>query len=390
MEYEFDKEIDSLLRQARPETAVSESFNAHVDADEISLFAENALTQKARMRVTEHLADCAKCRKILSNVIALNAEAASEIVHTEETKPIVLKGAIPWYRKILAFPRLAYTMGGLTVLLAGMIVYVVLQSYNESKTTSLAQMEKSVERPRGASGASSEGDSITVETYSNTANAAATNASNAATTTANSATNTASAKPNSPIVSANSNTAILSAPKDQPAIAQAAPTPAVGGSNLAERERSTEDKTATADAGISIDGVDRAGAQPNYRQSQVTRNQSITPDSKSVESRQIQSLPMTTQAPRVAQAAPPQEADDSPKARVVKKETSEKTKSVSGKDFVYKDNVWYDKSYRQQKTTNVSRNSGDYKKLDSGLRSVADNLGGTVVIVWDGKAYRIQ
>lgn len=382
MEYEFDKEIDSLLRQARPETIVSDKFNAHPDADEISLFAENALTQKARMRVTEHLADCAKCRKILSNVIALNSEGLSENLHTEEPKAIV-ETAIPWYRRLFIFPQLAYTMGGLTVLLAGMIGYVALQSYNESKNASIAQMERSVERPRGASGASSEGETATIEQYStNTANAASA-VSNAA-----ASANSAAAKPNQPVSSVNSNAAILTARKDQSPVIQAEPTPATT-ENLAERERATEDKTTNAGTNYSADSLARAGAQPNIQQDSATRNQTVMPDSRSVQSRQVQNLPMTARAPMsVAKAAPPD--DDTPKEKVDKKETSEKNKSVGGKDFIYKDNVWYDKSYKQQKTTNVRRNSDVYKKLDSGLRSIADSLGGTVVIVWNGRAYRIQ
>lgn len=389
MDYEFDKEIDSLLRQARPDIVASGNFNAHVDADEISLFAENALTQKARMRVSEHLADCAKCRKILSNVIALNAGESSEIVHTEEPKPAITESAIPWYRRIFAFPQLAYTMGGLTVLLAGMIGYVMLQSYNESKSTSIAQMERSVERPRGTTGADSEGETTTIETYPQSAvNTAASNASNAAVTTANAAANIA-AKPGFSGGSAvNSNSAAAPMPKKDEA---SVPPPPVSANSLAEREQITQDSAVTGE-NYSTDRATRAGAQPNYQQNAITRNQTqITPDSRNVQSRQIESLPMNGRAaPRVLQAAPPVENDDALKEKAEKKAEPEKTRNTGGKDFIYKDNVWYDKDYRQQKTVNVRRNSDDYKKLDAGLRSIADNLGGTVVIVWGGKAYRIQ
>lgn len=401
MEYEFDKEIDSILRQVRRDTYVSPDLDAHLDANEISLFAENALTQKARMRVTEHLADCAKCQKILSTVIVLNAEDASENLHTEGAKPLVTEAAIPWYRKLFAFPQLAYTMGGLTVLLAGMIGYVTLQSYNESKSTSVAQLERSVERPRGASGASSDGETVTIEQYSNAANAAS-NAGNTTMTTTNSASSTA-VKPISPTASANANVAASTPTKDQSLAVQSEPTPAVTANNLAEKEQKTEDKTSTADTTYSADGSDRAGGQPNYRQNPAARNQTITPDSRNVQSKQIQNLPIqgrqTQNLPMVnpiperdvqAAAPPPQENDDSAKAKVVKKDAFEKTRSISGKNFVYKNSVWYDKSYKQQKTINVCRNSDDYKKLDSGLRSIADNLGGTVIIVWNSKAYRIQ
>jgi hypothetical protein len=90
-----------------------------------------------------------------------------------------------------------------------------------------------------------------------------------------------------------------------------------------------------------------------------------------------------TESAPAKRAAKPRNVDD-------KQELSEKRKSVSGKDFVYQNGVWYDRAYKQQNTVNVRRNSDEYKKLDSGLRAIADNLGGTVVIIWKTTAYRIQ
>jgi hypothetical protein len=67
-----------------------------------------------------------------------------------------------------------------------------------------------------------------------------------------------------------------------------------------------------------------------------------------------------------------------------------KSRRVGGKDFQFRNGAWYDTAYRGQGTTNVRRGSDDYKKLDSGLRSIAESLDGVVVTVWGGKAYRIQ
>lgn len=64
--------------------------------------------------------------------------------------------------------------------------------------------------------------------------------------------------------------------------------------------------------------------------------------------------------------------------------------SVGGKNFRRENNVWYDSAYRGQATVNVARGTNEYKKLDANLRAVAENLGGTVVVVWKQKAYRIQ
>ena len=66
-------------------------------------------------------------------------------------------------------------------------------------------------------------------------------------------------------------------------------------------------------------------------------------------------------------------------------------RTAGGKSFERRDDgVWYDSSYRGQSTKKISRGSDRYKKLDGDLRSIANELGGTVVIVWKGTAYRIQ
>ena len=66
------------------------------------------------------------------------------------------------------------------------------------------------------------------------------------------------------------------------------------------------------------------------------------------------------------------------------------SRAVGGKTFNNRDGAWYDSSYHGQATANYRRGTAEYKKLDVGLRSIADTLGGTVVIVWKAKAYRIQ
>ncbi len=70
-------------------------------------------------------------------------------------------------------------------------------------------------------------------------------------------------------------------------------------------------------------------------------------------------------------------------------ETSETT-SVGGKTFKRANGVWTDSAYHGQSTKNISRGTNEYKKLDYGLRSIVENIGGTVIVVWKEKAYRVQ
>lgn len=65
-------------------------------------------------------------------------------------------------------------------------------------------------------------------------------------------------------------------------------------------------------------------------------------------------------------------------------------RSAGGRTFEDRNGVWTDTAYRGQAVTVYKRGSDSYKKLDSGIRSIADQLGGTVIIVAGSRAYKIQ
>lgn len=398
MEFEFDKEMDSLLRQAaRDSGVVSKNFDAHADADEISLFAENALPVKARVRVTEHLADCNRCRKILSNVISLNSETESENVHAKE---IVAVSAVPvaWYKKLFAFPQIAFAMGALALVFSGVIAFMVLQNVRETQNDSVAQLEDVQEKPQNAKGMSSDGETTSSESYSMPNSAATSNM-----TSANSTSNISPAslnaptagmnKPNGPVSSmaANSNSSIsvneepIAADKDlkpSPKVVKSLDQPAESGEKqdfkvtTSPPQKKENEYRADKDEAISVQRQ-----QTELSQNSVAQNQSgIMPDA-----RNVQRAPSARAESKAAGAR-----RNSASEEEAAKEKSSNLRSVGGKTFKYSEGVWYDSAYNQQRTTNIRRGTDDYKKLDSGLRSIAENLGGVVVVVWKDKAYRIQ
>ncbi len=97
MELNFDKEMDVLLRQSAREDetafAATNRKSAHLDADEISAFAENALPEKIRQNYILHLADCERCRTNLSSLILLDTETEIRAVHALENE--IIASAIP-------------------------------------------------------------------------------------------------------------------------------------------------------------------------------------------------------------------------------------------------------------------------------------------------------
>ena len=70
---------------------------------------------------------------------------------------------------------------------------------------------------------------------------------------------------------------------------------------------------------------------------------------------------------------------------------SPQTRSVKGRKFQQRGNALVDVKFKASMSIrNIARGSDEYDALDSGLRSIAQQLSGEVVVVWKGKAYRIR
>ena len=66
------------------------------------------------------------------------------------------------------------------------------------------------------------------------------------------------------------------------------------------------------------------------------------------------------------------------------------SRTAGGRKFTNRDGAWYDTDNKGHATTNARRGTDDVKKLDSGDRSIANEIDGVVVVVWKSRAYRIQ
>lgn len=66
------------------------------------------------------------------------------------------------------------------------------------------------------------------------------------------------------------------------------------------------------------------------------------------------------------------------------------SRKVGGRTFENRNGAWYDSKYTGQATTNIRRGTDEFTKLDSGLRKIAKELNGVVVVLWKEKAYRIN
>ncbi len=381
MEFEFDKEIDSLLRQSARGETVSVFNNPHLDADEISLFAENALPEKTKTVYTKHFADCERCRKILSNVVSQNSETHAETVHAKEIK-LAAAASIPWYRRLFAAPNLAYALGALVLIFGALIAFTFLKSVPQN-----SEISQTREAPSGNNG----GETKTIES-----NAATTNSVSAMSNAGSIMSN--ASRTNSAVVSNGSNAASTA---NNSSFSNSAPTTNKQSLQKSEpaKNDTTQSETPKNAAPVENNSVDakkekielQAGAMnlAEQRRTASEKEETVSVNSNSAKSDADAAAPVASSAKPQMRVSAGRAAPMAKQNRIMKTESVE-TRQVGGKTFSRENNVWYDSAYGGQGATNVRRGSEDFKKLDAGLRSVADSLGGTIVVLWKGKAYRIQ
>jgi hypothetical protein len=385
MELDFDKEIDALLRKARRDSPAAQGAPAsrHLDADEMSAFVENVVPERSRAFYVAHLADCDSCRRTLVELNSLNTDAAPATA--SEAAAAVAVSEMPWWKRLFAMPNLAYAMGVLVLLFSGLMGYLVLQRSPASRDAQIARVNER-------------------ETYTSTSNAntAASAVPETANTSTDSVANTTSNNPLGDVqrsgvavgtsgvpaeseskpegnnetnqaATANESARVsppppppatsVATPEQQPSIAAAAPM-AKAPAKPAKDDK-TEPYADTTAAG--------SGEQPNKNQAEM----------QDAEKRKaLRAAPLVV--------GPTQGNAQSQIAQQSVQNNAIFTRTVKGRTFEYRNGGWYDRDYTGGATTNVHRGTEEFKKLDDGLRSIAGKLDGTIVVVWKGKAYKIQ
>ena len=384
MELEFDNEIDALLRKAHNGgrgVLVGDTTKLHLDADEISAFAEHAVPDSTKKKYIAHFADCERCRSTLSELILLNSEAGTEVASVVSAPG---ENAVPWYRKLFLFPNLAYAMGGLVLLFSGFLAFSVIKNTENQPSSDISQIAKTQEP-------AANGPNLGYEETYDAANKPMANAMNSAANTmanaANASVNTASTK------DAPAPAATVPSSDDYK---QAAPSFSTDGIISGGKAQAETPPAKPDDRPVTMSDKNDLGKAEEQRRG---RDQEV---SKEKDEKKLRSQPAPSGGPFKAMKGPSRNdrndsnmRDNAPAAKKSAQAESSISlnsldrRQVSGKTFERK-GVWYDSTYRGQPTTNVRRGTSDYKKLESGLRSIGDNLGGTIVVVWKEKAYRID
>lgn len=386
-----DKQIDLLMRRYAP-SANRAIAGEHLDADEISAFAEGNLPPAARMRYVSHLADCDHCRQMVSQVTLSGAGAA-------RAEPVPEKSHRTFWQTLtglFALPVLRYAAFAAVLVIVAGVAYVALR--RPRPTDMVAVNEPANQQPASATKPLG-----TLDDSQNKQSSSATPAPLAQPTAAGEA----------PKLTETTTAPTTSTLKDQPApveaekkaaepvIASKVPAyspPPPGDTQTGTREQPSLAGTVTAGKAASIDKLesqrDRDVSKEAGRTDDASRNmmnQPAAPQQRARDEKGKGGPSRNFENFRQNQAA-----NDAPKTVGAddKRQTTEEapaTRSVGGRTFRRQGPSWVDQKFKTSMSVkSVSRGSDEFKALDSGLRSIAQQLGGEVLVVWKGQAYLIR
>ena len=379
MRQETNNEIDLLLRRLSRREATSESrINGdHLDADELSSYVENALPAAARAHYTEHLAECANCRKLvaqLSSAAGLVNEKVSEV------------SGPPAFRKFLASlfsPMvLRYAVPALGLIVIAAIGFTVLRRQERQTTNSVAQLKEQDRSRVPGSGEQTASSSSPVAADENSKSRAATPEPHT-----NKTNEVAASPPNAP-ASVGAVTAEVkqdaaktekqpeaSAPEPKPT---ATPAATVADVRTVEAER-------TQPQGRSTTASERAKEKSNEPATGAERRSEEVAAARPAAAPAKKVLGL-----RSGDAVKSQRDDTAEKD----KNEAAATRSVAGRHFRKEKGVWIDTAYDSSRATvNLTRGSEQYRALvadEPTIKTIAEQLDGEIIVVWKGRAYRIR
>jgi hypothetical protein len=418
-------EIDRLLRRhaRRADAARGEGggglgdgarqTGTHLDADEMSAFAEGALPAAARARYVAHLADCDACRKIVTDLVMASDVGVKEDAPLEEREVTPSK---PWWSAIAALftpPVIRFAVPAL--LLLGVIVVAFVATRDRGESQFVARNEQ-----KQAGGAVSKEEEAHAPSVQGTPGVLA----NANTLMGNMNANQASVPTPEPSSSDGQLAKNIEAPKPPPAPVTGTTTTPSGSPN---DSTSTGEKPDDQLYSKEPDNVPAPAAQQPppptaasktaeraAEEKEARKQNEVAPVSRTESADLARNKDEDRSNPSVAGGSATGQAAASPQAgtRVAasrrgretrsdsagadnkdKAGESTETRSVGGSRFRRQGNAWVDTAYHSSRSTiSVARGSDQYRALvadEPSLRTIADQLDGEVIVVWKGKAYRI-
>jgi hypothetical protein len=373
MKEEAKNDMDLLLRRLGRRDAAAVPETDHLDADELSAYAENALPVPARARYTAHLAECSRCRELV-----VQLSLAAGVVVASDTAKIAKPPAWRTFLAGLFTPMvLRYAAPALGLIVVAAIGFVVLRRERQADKF-VTQVTNNEQRPAAAP--SSE-PSLAYESNASTNSASKAEGLNdkeAAAKQSPVAVPPPNAPPTVSSVEADvpKDTTAQAKPEQQTTAANEAPPPKV------EPTPTPEQRQKSADVEVS--------------------------------KKEVREMPATAPAPVAQRGIAASERDDrktsnfsreptdevrgvgnvGSSAKLKRDELSANTRSVAGRRFQKKGGVWIDTAYDSSKDVmTVTRGSEGYRTLvadEPAIKTIADEFDGEIIVVWKGHTYRIR
>jgi len=364
MKQETNNEMDLLLRRLgrRDEPVAADE---HLDADELSAYAENALPAKARTRYTAHLAECSRCRTL---VVQLSS-SANVVASTDSAAVKEPSGFRKFLASLFTPMVLRYAAPALGLIVVAAIGFVVLR--REQAGSYVAQETNTQQHPAaakspevlydnyGLSGSPSPGRTVDSVEKTKQAPAVAAPPPNAPPSVTSVDADVAKDK-----AVAQAKTEEQKAATNEPPPAKPEPTPTPDQSPRAETEAAKNEVRVQPTAGKELRGAQRDDERGTAN---FTRERRPAAGARTGSIGILQS----------------ENTDLSANTRV-----------VAGRRFRKQGGVWIDTAYDSSKEiTTVSRGSEQYRALvadEPEIKTIADQLEGEILVVWKTRTYRIH
>jgi hypothetical protein len=394
MRQETNNEMDLLLRRLsrRGDGSASDGGTStedrHLDVDELSSFAQNALPAAARARYTEHLADCASCRKLVTELsLSLGAVTVAAPVEAG-LAPSGLKGFLA---SLFSPMVLRYAVPALAVIVVMVIGFVALRRQQTEQFVAQVEPKRMSDRveprlvaptPAAPQGFTDKQQPQTdIDQQSRGAQPTSGKRDNSGREGA--AAGSAGTAP----VSKQRDAARDEAPSaTRPLVAAAEPPPAApkivadGEIQETRKEKKAEaDVKKQPEATVATGTADTAKAGENKN-----ANEAAT-----VSERRVSNLPSQNRTYGDLTTLRP-----SGVARSREDKDKVETQSVAGRKFKKERGIWIDTAYDSSTdTVNLARGSEQFRALvadEPAIKTIAEKLDGEVIVVWKGRAYHIR
>jgi len=407
MKQETNNEIDLLLRRMSRQDggAVREATDQHLDGDELSSYAQNALPAAARARYMEHLAECSTCRKLVTELsLSLGSTVAASAPVETVAEPSALK---KFLASLLSPMVMRYAVPALGLIVVAAIGFVILRQPSQggfvaqldTKERQAAPITATPEAPATASSPNGVFDANSQKAQSGQVAPPITHPKETTPKGENTAGDVAGTGP-APAPAptpAHEETAAAAPP---PKVAAEPPSPKTGFWVDEEERKKNEEKKKTEDQKKS-DAVARKESAPATVQSTDTsvatakanepardENRAAQPGNERVDESKREALPVQGRTATMGGVS------NMRRARKQEAKDDAETRTVSGRRFRKERGVWTDTAYDSStRTVDMARGSEQFRALvadEPEIKKIAEQLDGEVIVVWKGRAYRIR